>query len=191
MEEQRQNLLSLVVHRKKKMNRIQAIINDYFDFDFFWRQDSQKKPLINNLARDFQSKHPNAIVNIIQKVKTVYPELSVKRYTYFIEEDRCLTFEIRLPNHDTVVCAISIFGYFLAWSSRPGKSGFDKYIYENENPVLSNIFHTIVNPEVDNCLEWVSYEMISEEIEIFNHDKILKMGDSSPIYVANLLTRFH
>src|SRR5690606_40236655 len=86
------------------MNRIQAIINDYFDFDFFWRQDSQKKPLINNLARDFQSKHPNAIVNIIQKVKTVYPELSVKRYTYFIEEDRCLTFEIRLPNHDTVVC---------------------------------------------------------------------------------------
>lgn len=70
-------------------------------------------------------------------------------------------------------------------------SGFDKYFYENDNPVLSYIFHTIVNPEFDNSLEWVSYEMISEEIEKFNHDKILEMEDSSPIYVADLLTRFH
>ncbi len=173
------------------MNRIQTIIYNYFDFDFFWGHYMPKQPLINNLAKDFQSKYPNALVHMIQKVKTVYPELPTYRYTYFIEEDRCLTFEIQPPNNDTVVFAMSIFGYFLAWSSVPGMSGFDKYFYENDNPVLSYIFHTIVNPEFDNSLEWVSYEMISEEIEMFNHDKILEMEDSSPIYVADLLTRFH
>ena len=49
-----------------------------------------KQPLINNLAKDFLSKYPNALVHMIQKVKTVYPELPAYRYTYFIEEDRCL-----------------------------------------------------------------------------------------------------
>ncbi|KGE14251.1 hypothetical protein [Sphingobacterium deserti] len=173
------------------MNKIQSIINDYFDFDFFWRQDSQRKQLIENLAKDFQKKHPNAIVNIIHQVKAAYPALTIKRYTYFIEDDRCLTFEIQFPNQDNVVGAISIFGYFLAWNSMPGKSGFDKYIYENDNAILNQLFQTIVNPEFGNMLEWVSKDMISEEIEIFNHDKILGVGDNSPIYVANLLTRFH
>ncbi|TDS11755.1 hypothetical protein [Sphingobacterium paludis] len=156
----------------------------------FWKEKSPKKLLIDNLAQDYQKQFPNLLSNTISKVRARYPKLDICRYTYFISEDRCFTFEIHLPDSVTVIFAISIFAYFLAWRNDVYQSGFEKYISKGDSPVLDSIFNEVINPEVNNMLEWASKEFLAQEIDKFNLERILGIGDS-PIYVANLLSRFH
>lgn len=172
------------------MKKIQSIIQNYFDIDFLWGLESNKTQMIKSLALDFEVQHGHVVKNVLQKVRSRYPDVNMMRYTYFVEDDRGFTFELTRTGHDPVIVAISIFGYFVSWALKINQEGYYRdYIEKGDDPLVDDVFRDIVNPEMDNALEWASKELLMTEIEEFNIDKIRGLG-SSPIYVGNLLTRF-
>lgn len=153
---------------------------------FFWKpEDSRKIEKLKNLTNEFNKNNPDLFRRVIDKFRHLYPLYNITRFSYGIEEDRCMSFEINLNESNSYVVCISIFGYFLVWNI----NNFRCLDY-GENIKLDDIFNSVILPNVH--VAWISKNILKQEIPHFNCGYRFsgKYKTDQPIMVSDLLTRF-
>lgn len=168
-------------------NRINQIAKEYFDWNFFWNESASKQDKINSQAQHFKAKFPKGERMMIDTFRDEFPEAKISKFSYFMEEDRCLSYEITFEKV-SYNCCISIFCYFIIYPL----SGPKRYIDTGDNREVDELFHKVISKSFPG-IEWISNEELQEPINHFNLGFSQAPTDEidDPIYVGNLLTRFH
>ncbi|MGN5953164.1 hypothetical protein ACP6L2_00980 [Sphingobacterium lactis] len=176
---------------RKKMtmrDKIKFIITNYFDWRFFWLDPTEKQEKIKIQSNLFISQNPDGEKKFIELFKSNFPEYKISKVSYFIDEDRCLCYEV-IIDQTKYFCCISIFNYFLFYEF---SNSSKKHINPGENKIVDQIYFNSVSKSFKD-IEWITNEELIEPIEQFNSEYNQDPCDEldNPIYVGDLLSRFH
>jgi hypothetical protein len=175
------------------MNRFEKIIDEYFDWDFFWMPQSSKTDKVEQKGRDFLANYPDLSKKIIVDLKSNFPDIKFSIFSPFPVEDRCICFEVNSSDQGIFVICISVFEYFLVWKLYDGDPyTADTYIESGASKLIDNIYQIAIKPNIN--AEWLSKDEAFLEVRKLNYAegpyKEEEEDFDTPIYLANLLTRF-
>lgn len=159
---------------------------NYFDSEFFWKDDSKSQDLINEKSKEFLDEFPEVERKIINKFQKMFPKTNIYRYTYFLNEDRCLPFLIELENGIQVVFAVSIFKYFIAWQLY--KDQFNRFINPGQNILLDLLYNEIIKHEFGD-IKWLEKEELIKPVPEFTYS-IPFSNTHTQVYYYQLFIRF-
>lgn len=155
------------------MIAIDSIIDKYFDWDFFWKRDSSKKQAgINEVVSRFKQVNEGIESIIISNAKTFFPQWKTENHTYFLEQDRCYTFEMTNKENelDTYVFYLSIFGFF-AIKRQIKKIEDGRIVFIETNEYINKGSSAICDSIYDGCLQekkstfiWLDNKKLSQRI---------------------------
>jgi len=174
------------------MTKKEKIVIEFFDWNYFWIPEKSNKQIgINKKSSFFEERYPNIIQNIMDVFNENFDNWTITDYTSFINEDRCVMFEINTRD-SLFFIYLSIFNYFMV---REIKGGLGNYTYHlidtGENEKIDKIYKLIIKKLYNYDFTWLPKETLNFEIKEFNlgaHEVMKKDGVNSPIDFSRLLT---
>lgn len=178
------------------MNKFKTIIDEYFDWDFFWRPAiSSKQSQLDEYGERFLAYHPDLYQKVMTDFRSKFPQAEILGFSPFPVEDRCLSFEIKSNAEGNFVICISIFNYFLVWKLYDGVPYTpESYIETGDSELIDKVYQLVIKPNVE--VEWLHTDEAFMEVKKLNYASSLgpfkdeEEDFDTPIFLANLLTRF-
>lgn len=152
----------------KKMKEVKNIIDNYFDWDFFWSEHSNKRILVEQRAEVFLKDYPDLLNRIMENFKENFTDWSISHTNYFIPKDRCLFFTIsNQSGNESYLFGVSIFEFFFIVDKNREKLSNScdtiNFIDEGNSPIC-DLVHDIALKGYSKKFKWLPADVLNLEI---------------------------